>query len=206
MTNASYGKIVGGILAAWFGCAIAASAGNMFHQDPSHPPLRLLLVALAPIALYAVWFSVSQGFRRFIYALDLRTLTAMQSWRALGFGFIALYAYGILPGRFALPAGYGDMAIGFTAPFVALALARPGRKNLFVLWQLLGMLDLIVAVGTAVAARTDYPSTLPMSVLPLSLVPVFGVPLLAILHVISIAQARQWSHGTESLRRAPVAA
>jgi hypothetical protein len=32
-----------------------------------------------------------------------------------------------------------------------------------------------------------------MTVLPLSLISTFGVPLMIILHVICIAQARQWS-------------
>ena len=32
-----------------------------------------------------------------------------------------------------------------------------------------------------------------MTVLPLSLIPTFAVPLLLILHVICIAQARQWA-------------
>src|SRR5262249_11237234 len=39
----------------------------------------------------------------------------------------ALYVHGVLPGAFAWPAGLGDIAIGVTAPWVALALVRrPG--------------------------------------------------------------------------------
>jgi hypothetical protein len=34
-----------------------------------------------------------------------------------------------------------------------------------------------------------------MTVLPLSLIPTFAVPLLLMLHIICIAQARQWKEG-----------
>jgi hypothetical protein len=57
-------------------------------------------------------------------AVDLPLLTAVQAWRFAGFGFLALFVYGVLPGIFAWPAGLGDMMIGLTAPWVALALAR----------------------------------------------------------------------------------
>ena len=66
-------------------------------------------------------------FRDFVLAADLRLMTGIQAGRFAGLGFLALYANGVLPGSFALPAGLGDMAIGVTAPWVLLALIRrPG--------------------------------------------------------------------------------
>ena len=54
-----------------------------------------------------------------------------------------LLAYGVLPGDFIWSAGLGDIAIGLTALWVALALVRrPG----FAGRNLLGMLDLVAAV------------------------------------------------------------
>jgi hypothetical protein len=122
-------------------------------------------------------------------------LTFVQAWRIAGYVFIVLYAYNILPGNFALPAGWGDIAIGATAPFVALKLANPNHRKSFIFWQLLGIADLVNAVGMGVAARFINPhgiSTSAMTVLPMSLIPTFAVPLFLILHFISIAQARQW--------------
>ena len=61
--------------------------------------------------------------------------------------------------------------------------------------QLLGITDLVNAVGMGVAARFINPhgiATSAMTVLPMSLIPTFAVPLFMILHFISIAQARQW--------------
>jgi hypothetical protein len=127
--------------------------------------------------------------------LNPRTLTIVQAWRIAGFVFLVLYTYGILPGQLALPAGWGDIAIGATAPLVALKLANPNHRKGFILWQLLGITDLVNAVGMGVAARFINPhgiATSAMTVLPMSLIPTFAVPLFMILHFISIAQARQW--------------
>jgi hypothetical protein len=41
-------------------------------------------------------------------------LTAVQAWRFACFGFLALFAYGVLLAVLAWPAGLGDMANGFT--------------------------------------------------------------------------------------------
>jgi len=110
--------------------------------------------------------------------------------------FVVLYVYGILPGVFALPAGWGDFAIGITAPFVAIYLAgNAERKASYIAWQLFGMLDLVTAVTLGVLASPPpvgilghAVTTKAMTVLPLSVIPTFAVPLLLILHIISIAQ------------------
>jgi hypothetical protein len=123
------------------------------------------------------------------------TLTFVQAWRIAGFVFLVLYTYSILPGQLALPAGWGDIAIGATAPLVALKLANPNHRKSFIVWQLLGITDLVNAVGMGVAARFINPhgiATSAMTVLPMSLIPTFAVPLFMILHFICIAQARQW--------------
>ena len=109
--------------------------------------------------------------------------------------FLVLNAYRILPGELALPAGWGDIVIGATAPLVALKFADPSYRKSFILWQLLGITDLVNAVGMGVAARFINPhgiATSAMTVLPMSLIPTFAVPLFMILHFICIAQARQW--------------
>ena len=117
----------------------------------------------------------------------------------MGATFVVLQAYRILPAIFALPAGYGDIAIGATAPFVAWKLVDPGHRGSFILWQFLGISDLIIAVslGTTAGLRVvqDAPITA-MTVLPLSLIPTFFVPLFTILHVICIAQAKAWKNAS----------
>jgi hypothetical protein len=158
-----------------------------------------------PISLFFLWYRSSRSFRDFVLSLSPRTLTIVQAWRIAGFVFLALYAYGILPGIFALPAGWGDIFIGATAFSAGMKLASPSYKKIFILWQWLGIADLVVAVSSGAAARFIGPqgfaglngiSTAPMTVLPLSVIPTFGVPLFLILHIICIAQARRWSQQT----------
>lgn len=152
------------------------------------------MAALVPLVVFSLWFAASAGFRQFALSLNPRTLTSVQAWRIIGFTFVLLQARGILP-VFAWLAGYGDMAIAMTAGFAAWKLANPGHLNSFILWQLLGIPDLVIAVSVGTTAgliSPQGPSMVPMTVLPLSLVPTFLVPLFMIFHVISIAQARTW--------------
>jgi hypothetical protein len=137
----------------------------------------------------------SARFRQFALSLNPSELTFVQSWRIAGFTFLALAAYGILPGLFALPAGWGDIAIGITAPLVALRLVTPAHRKSFILWQLLGITDLVTAVALGTLAAVLNPHGIAasaMNVLPMSLIPTFAVPLFLILHIICIAQALRW--------------
>ncbi len=196
MTNARYGRLIAGLLGAWFIVCLSASALHLLRTDAGRPPLPLLLAATGPIALFLLWFATSAEFRQFALSLDPHVLTMVQSWRMGGYAFLALYAHGILPGLFALPAGLGDMAIGATAPLVAIKLTASRRRQGFILWQILGILDLVVAVSLGALAgviNLQPVGTSVMTVLPLSLIPGFAVPLFVILHIICIAQARRWA-------------
>jgi hypothetical protein len=190
-----YRKVTSILIAAWFVAVLTASAFHLFTTPPGQPPLPLGLAVLVPIAAFWLWFRSSEQFREFVLALNPRTLTIVQSWRIIGFVFLVLYSYGILPGLFALPAGWGDIVIGATAPLAALALADPKHRSSFIFWQLLGILDLVLAIFFGAADSFIYPQgiqTSPVTVLPLSIIPTFVVPVLLILHLICIAQARRW--------------
>jgi hypothetical protein len=179
--------------------SLTASAFHLYVTTPTQPPLPVLLAVLAPVAAFLIWMAISQGFRQFVLSLDPRAVTMVHTWRTAGFTFLVLYAYGILPGLFALPAGWGDIAIGATAPLVALKLADANHRKSFLLWQALGVLDLVVALSMAALISVLAPlgsGPFPMAVLPLSLIPTFAVPLLLILHIICIAQAWRWNEAS----------
>ena len=204
MTHAQYGRLTLGLIAAWFAFSFIASTQHLYVTQPPNPPLPILLAVLVPIATFFVWLGASPGFRRFVFSLDPRVLTLLHAWRLGGFTFLTLYAYGILPGLFALPAGLGDMAIGATAPFIALRLTGASHRRVFLRWQALGILDLVIAVS--MGGLTSFLAPIgtrpfPMSVLPLSLIPTFAVPLLLILHIICIAQALGWNESSYSQAR-----
>jgi hypothetical protein len=196
MANAQYGKLTVSLIVAWFMFCLLASGMKIFSLNPSRPPILLGLAALTPIIVFAVWSAASERFRQFTQSLNPRLLTMVQSWRIAGYVFLVLYQYRILPGAFALPAGWGDVAIGLTAPLVAMTLAKPEHNKSFILWQVLGISDLVIAVAMGTTSRLISPhgiATSAMTALPLSLIPTFAVPLFMILHFICIAQARQWT-------------
>lgn len=193
--NRKYGFMVAGLIAAWFVFVFTLSARSVFIQGPaSFPVPRVGFALLFPLVVFLTWFGTSPGFRKHVLSLDVRTLTFLQSWRVVGFAFLALATFGILPNVFALPAGWGDVAIGLTAPLAALYLTRPNRSRLFVLWQILGILDLVTAVSLGVLASPavhlfgEKLTTAPLAFLPLSLIPTFAVPLVLIFHFLCIAQ------------------
>ena len=115
-----------------------------------------------------------------------------------------------LPAVFAIPAGGGDVLIGLTA-FWAAASLRSGRLGPTVALNLLGTLDLVVAVGLGIATTPGplhlinaSPSTVLLSVLPLVMVPTFLVPLSFLIHVVSLRHLlRRPSHvrSVSSVRR-----
>jgi hypothetical protein len=204
----NYGKIVSVLLVIWFLFAFFASSLSLFRNDSQRFGIGIAIAAVTPLVLFAIWFGASKGFRQFALSLNPQILTAAQAWRITGFTFVLLEARGGLPAMFALPAGYGDMAIGATAALVAWQLATPRHRNLFLLWQVLGIMDLIIAVALGTTAPLIDPhgiSMVAMTMLPLSLVPTFLVPLFTILHLICIAQAKRRNAGSPvDLRTNPV--
>lgn len=194
------GLSVAAVLAVWLAFVFLSGASEVFVAPRGTPPLVLLTTGATPVLLFLAAFWLSHSFREFVLAADLRLMTGVQAWRFAGFGFLALYAYGIVPGFFAWPAGLGDIAIAVTAPLVIAALIRkPGfaASKTFVAWNVLGILDLVVAVGTGAfgpllfANNAGTAATAPMAHLPLVLIPAYFVPMFIILHLIALFQARR---------------
>jgi hypothetical protein len=192
----TYGKLLAGLVAVWFVFALSAAVLGVFKNQSNQIGAAVGLAAAIPILLFGLWYAASEGFRRYVLTLDPEMLTMAQATRMAGLMFIVLAAYQILPSGFAYLAGYGDILVGATAFLAARKLALPRRRSGFIWWQLLGITDLVTAVGTGSTwqlLHSGGPSMLAMTVLPMSLVPTFLVPLFFIFHLISIAQARRWS-------------
>ena len=188
------------VLAAWLALVLTLGSLGVFVTHPGTPPLPILLGVVAPLISFLAAYRISPAFHEFVVTFDLRLAAGMQAWRFAGMEFLALYTHGVLPGFFAWPAGLGDMAVGLTAPWVILALIRsPGfaASRRFVLWNLSGILDLIIALSCgALGALFSHGtrgeiSTGPMSQLPLLLIPAYLVPLFLMLHFTALIQARR---------------
>jgi hypothetical protein len=183
-------------LAAWFGITSAVAAGGGYSAGASarwgFPLVGLGLVVPVVVAVAAIWLVAP--IRRLVgQAAAQPALIAVESYRVIAGGvFLGLMFLNQLPPAFAIPAGGGDVLVGLTA-FWAAASLRDGRLGPAVAWNLLGILDLVVAVSLGVMTIPGplhlinaSPSTVLLSVLPLVIVPTFLVPLSFLIHVVSL--------------------
>lgn len=111
--------------------------------------------------------------------------------------FVIAMALGELPALFAVPAGFGDIAIGVATPFLAWRLARGTGRKAAVRFSLLGLLDLVVAIGLGALTGIEparvievSPTAGALGDLPLALIPTTVVPLAIALHVTLLARLR----------------
>ena len=194
-------------LALWLGIVFLLGAQGAFVGSPGSPPLPIFFGFAIPLMTFFAAYSRGSPFRAFVLGADLRLLAWIQAWRWGGLGFLSLYAHGILPGLFAFPAGLGDMAIGVTAPWIVLRLIRRPSfvtSRRFVTWNILGIVDLVVAVSLGAISSGFLPGLTgnvtsgPMAQLPLVLIPAYMVPLFIMLHFTALFQARQLARSTRS--------
>ncbi len=189
-----------GLLAVQFTAAYIIGAGGLLTNTTYSVFPPIALTAFIPVGLFFTAYALSGRFRDFVLAQDLRTLTLTQLWRVIGFTFLTLYAFNVLPGFFAWPAGLGDVAVGIAALFMVTRLDRDpdyARSSDFVRFHLLGLFDFVVAVVTVGLAAGAFPGLIPngvtsapMDVWPLNLFPSFGVPIFIILHSTALLKVR----------------
>lgn len=193
-------------LGAWLGLdlLLAPAPASLLARDQFYiTPLIPLFATLGP-ALVLLALGLSPAFRRAVAAAPLPAMIGVQLYRTIGLVFLILLALGQVPAHFALPAGWGDIALGVTAPVVALALARgaTGARGLAVGWNVVGLLDLVVAVGMgtgllapllAPGLGARVPPVAVMGVYPMILVPSFAVPMSVVLHLLALGRLRRES-------------
>jgi hypothetical protein len=182
------------VVIVWYMSALALAWAGFFEGAADRmPTIQYGLFVPIVIALILLWRS--PGARRLVEAVPQSWLVGFQFYRVLGVIFLLLLGEDRLPAVFAVPAGSGDVAVGLLAPVVAYAYARGagGRNALVGAWNVLGLIDLAVAITTGFLTSPsafqmlafDSPNVL-ISAFPLVLVPAFAVPLAIILHVASL--------------------
>ena len=179
-------------MAVWYAVAATLAADGALQTTLGGVPTIVFALAVPiALALGAVWLigPVRQAFG----LTEIQPLLiTMQSYRVAGLGFFALMVLGQIPAIFAIPAGLGDLVIGLTA-FSAASAAREGHVSRALWWNLLGLVDLAVALTLGVGSgpsRFGFIPTTPRSTLfalaPFAVVPSFIVPLDIVLHLLSM--------------------
>jgi hypothetical protein len=118
-------------LGVWLaaGIFIAPKLGLPVSPGGVAIPPAILLAGIG-VAVVLAWLSVSSDLRRTVAAAPLPAVIGVQVYRAIGAVFVFLLGLGQLPPHFALPAGWGDVVVGITAPEpVRASRSRRGGRN-----------------------------------------------------------------------------
>ena len=181
------------VLGGWLVVSSLLAAADVYRQDPGE------IVPWFPVVIAGVLITLLLATRIPLVSRILADpgaaarLTIPHTLRVVGVLFLIVMAQGHLPAALALPAGLGDIAIGVAAPFVARRLARDTGRTGAVRFNVLGILDLIVAgsIGFLLAGLGGVTaSTEPLLLLPLALIPTVTVPLALTLHIVSLRRLR----------------
>ena len=178
------------IVLVWFGVVFYLAKDGVFEAGSTTIPI-IPFAILIPI-IVGLWLLMrSETVAIVIDTTPLSWLVGLQVYRVIGGIFVVLWIGGLLPGQFAIPAGIGDVLVGVLAAVVAAMLAGGvrGARGSAIGWNLIGILDLVVAVATGFLSSPgplqvlalDQPNVL-TTAYPLVLIPAFAVPLSLILH------------------------
>ncbi|HTB79925.1 MAG TPA: hypothetical protein VK717_03460 [Opitutaceae bacterium] len=170
------------LLAAWGLAATAAGAVHLLFRLPVFAvPVLVggLTVALAVAVSRVAW--LSEAVRR----ISVRGILTVHLIRFVGFYFLWLHTLGRLPAEFAHNAGWGDVVAAVGALALLFWPEGPGFRRALVLWNVVGLADLFVAVGTGGWLSFTRPgSMIELAGLPLTLVPLWAVPVLIVSHFV----------------------
>jgi hypothetical protein len=188
------------VLGGWLVVSALLAGAGVYSLDPGEVVPWLLVVFTATLTALLLATRIPLVSRILADPGMPARLALPHTLRVVGVLFLIVMALGHLPAAFALPAGLGDIAIGVAAPFVARRLARGNGHTGAVRFNVLGILDLVVAVSIAFLLFEFVevtPSTAPLRLLPLALIPTTAVPLAVALHIVSLRQLRTAARSRE---------
>jgi hypothetical protein len=177
------GQTLGLLGAGWFLLALYVGETELLCFLPPIAPQAMIL-GLAAL-LTGTYFG-SAAFRTTINSWGYRPLVALHLVRFVGIYFLWLSGHGELDRRFAVPAGWGDIIVATGA---GALLVLPAARWSLVLWNSIGLADILFVVVNAAILRFHNPEVLqPFTELPLSFLPTMVVPLIIATHVILFAR------------------
>lgn len=183
---------------AWAVASAVLADADVYRFQPRNAAPWIPVGIIVPLAAALLVTRVPVLSRILAQPDALWRFTMPQIFRTVGVTFLVVMALGGLPAVFALPAGLGDIAIGVEAVFVARNLRRGVAGRRAVWFNILGIVDLVVALGIGFAAAPGLarvlvvsPTTETISLLPLVLIPTTVVPLAVALHVLSLRKLRE---------------
>jgi len=194
----------------WLSIIWSVAITGVFRPGNSTLPLVPLAIFL-PVIVGVPILLRSKRIGEVLDAMPTSWLVGLQVYRVLGGIFLVGWARGMIPSLFALPAGIGDVTTGLLALPVAYSLVsrNGGAVRAGIAWNIFGLLDFTIAVGTGLATAPgpfqliapSIPNT-GIGLYPNVLIPAFAVPSSILLHVLSLRQLRRALRQPRSLTSA----
>lgn len=174
------------VLWPWFIAALIVGRLEWLAHLPAGGLLGVSF-GLAALTLAACFgFRATRGW---IAGLNLRKLVLLHGVRLYGFYLLLLYRRGDLPSAL-VPGAWSEILVAVLAVGAALLPLRSGlRRHVFIIWNTVGLMGLLLATLAAARIGLAQPWLLEgFQRLPLSLLPTFVTPLLLATHVIIYAR------------------
>jgi hypothetical protein len=190
-------RVLLSVLAIW-GLAVVYAAETGVYG--AFPPLFLAVIIALGIVVPVIVYAMSEGFRAYIKAIGLRSITAFHIWRiAAALVFFWYGSHNLLPEIFVQNAGWGDLIAGLLALGVTLL---PESRNRYLVFHVFGFADFVVAVGTGLSLfLLNDPRMSGIQTLPMALIPFYGVGISGASHIMAFDLLRRGS-GSETKRAA----
>ncbi len=172
-------------LLLWFLVAFAIGALGLLAYAPVPPPA--IAGGLTVALLIAI--ASSPSMRRHVRSFGLRSFVAFHATRvAAGAYFLVLYARGVLPAEFAVPAGWGDIVVGVAAVVVAascIPMRAAWQQIALLIWNAAGLVDIVFVLSSGIRLFLRDAAVLArFTELPMSLLPTFVVPIVLVTHLL----------------------
>jgi hypothetical protein len=170
------------VLAIWL-VAVCLLSVTGATQSLRPPQAQALVVALAAALILA--YQISPAVRAWTASFNLNELVGFHLVRFVGFEFLLLAYYRIMPNLFAIPAGLGDVAVAVAAFFLVASGPVESKPVLARLWNIVGCADiLLVLYGGARMGMADPHAMLGLLKFPNCVTPLFLVPLIIASHLL----------------------
>lgn len=155
------------------------------------PRLLFGVTVVAILTSLILAFHLNGNFRQFCNSIPLKAIALFHVWRIFA-GWIFLAFSGVLSETFVNNAAYGDIIAGF---FGLTVFVFGHTKLNYYIFNIIGLLDFIVAVGTGISLTIlGDDGVAPLIQLPLIMIPLFGVPLSGFTHFIALDRLSKMKH------------
>jgi hypothetical protein len=180
------------VFASWFGLVTVLAATEVLHRSGPAGLAGLGAAVVLPVLAMTGLAFASDEVLRSLKRIPVSWLIAANTVRIIGVFFLLLHAQNRLPAPFAPVAGWGDILVGATAPYVAWLVATRGAdvQRTVLSWNIIGLADLIMAIGLGIVSSPGplnlivaTPGSGIMTTLPWLLIPAFLVPMLMGTHL-----------------------